>query len=156
MIYPWSSTPQLCLSFTADSIQSPMVVTLMQLFHSPALLARNSVLVVSRDRAVFRMTFKNGFGKCSSVICFISQWMKRSKHGLFVMMLIHRGTNYMPTPNDIYERKRSRAEWYPRKRSGWDQIISQLQHTHTVEINQWDRSKHMQLAKSAGNCLPYY
>ena len=53
MIYQWSSTPQLCLSFTADSIQSPMVVTLMQPFHSLALLARNSVLVVSGDRAIF-------------------------------------------------------------------------------------------------------
>ena len=30
------------------------------------------------------MTLKNGFGKCYFVICFISQWMKRSKHGLFV------------------------------------------------------------------------
>ena len=53
MIYQWSSTPQLYLSFTADSIQSPTVVTLMQPFHSLALLARNSVLVVSADRAIF-------------------------------------------------------------------------------------------------------
>ena len=53
MIYQWNNTPQLYLSFTADSIQSPMVVTLMQLFHSLALLARNSVLVVSGDRAIF-------------------------------------------------------------------------------------------------------
>ena len=29
------------------------------------------------------MTLKNGFSNCS-VICFISQWMIRSKHGLFV------------------------------------------------------------------------
>ena len=29
------------------------------------------------------MTLKNGFGKCSFT-CFIRQWMKRSKHGLFV------------------------------------------------------------------------
>ena len=28
------------------------------------------------------MTLKNGFGKCS--FCFISQWMERKKHGLFV------------------------------------------------------------------------
>ena len=31
------------------------------------------------------MTLKNGLGKCSFV-CFISQWMKRSKHGLFVFL----------------------------------------------------------------------
>ena len=31
----------------------------------------------------FRMTLKTGFGKWSFV-CFISQWMKRLKHGLFV------------------------------------------------------------------------
>ena len=58
MIHQWSSTPQLCLSFTADSIQSPTVVTLMQLFHSLALLARNSVLVVSADRAIFVLPWK--------------------------------------------------------------------------------------------------
>ena len=32
----------------------------------------------------FRMTLKNGFGIKVVVICFISQWMKRSKHRLFV------------------------------------------------------------------------
>ena len=31
----------------------------------------------------FRMPLKNAFGKCS-LIFFISQWIKRSKHGLFV------------------------------------------------------------------------
>ena len=30
------------------------------------------------------MTLKNGFGKCSLFVSFFSQWMKRSKHGLFV------------------------------------------------------------------------
>ena len=81
MIYQWNNTPQLCLSFTADSTQSPTVVTLMQLFHSPALLARNSVLVVSSERAIFVWPWKM---LPVSVICFISWWMKRSKHGLFV------------------------------------------------------------------------
>ena len=81
MIYQWNNTPQLCLSFTADSTQSPTVVTLMQLFHSPALLARNSVLVVSGERAIFVWPWKM---LPVSVICFISRWMKRSKHGLFV------------------------------------------------------------------------
>ena len=35
----------------------------------------------SSIRANFRMTLKNGFGKCS-LFFFISKWMKRSKHGL--------------------------------------------------------------------------
>ena len=61
MIYQWNNTPQLCLSFTADSTQSLTVVTLMQLFHSPALLARNSVLVVSGDRAIFRYDLEKWF-----------------------------------------------------------------------------------------------
>ena len=73
--------PNFCSKSQLKCAKSPLCLTRV----AQKRCCLSSLLIISNPTwSNFRMTLKNGFGKCLLLLLYISQWIKRSKHGLFV------------------------------------------------------------------------